>query len=36
MGRRDDPLGEIASMVLFENEKIKVWNLIVDPGESSP
>ena len=29
------PLGDIASNVLFENERVKVWNLIVEPGESS-
>lgn len=35
MPRRAEPLGDIASVVLFENEKVKVWNLIVEPGESS-
>ncbi len=35
MPRGDGPLGDIASVVLFENENVKVWNLIVDPGESS-
>ena len=29
-------LGDIASVVLFENERIKIWNLIVEPGEASP
>ena len=28
-------LGEIASVVLFENERVKIWNLIVEPGEAS-
>jgi quercetin dioxygenase-like cupin family protein len=23
-------------VVLFENERVKVWNLIVEPGEASP
>ena len=32
----DEPLGEIASVVLFENERVKIWNLIVEPGEDSP
>ena len=32
----DEPLGEIASVVLFENERVKIWNLIVEPGEASP
>ena len=35
MPRGNEPLGDIASVVLYENEKVKVWNLIVDPGESS-
>jgi len=29
------PLGDIASVVLFENERVKVWNLVVEPGEDS-
>ena len=36
MTRGDEPLGEIASVVLVENERVKIWNLIVEPGESSP
>ena len=28
-------LGEIATNVLFENEHVKIWNLIVEPGEAS-
>lgn len=35
MPRGDAPLGDVASEVLFENDKVKIWNLIVDPGESS-
>ena len=35
MARGNEPLGEIATHVLFENERVKVWNLIVDPGQSS-
>ena len=35
MPRGDEPLGDIASVVLFENEKVKIWNLIVEPGEAS-
>jgi quercetin dioxygenase-like cupin family protein len=33
--RKDEPLGDIASVVLFENDKVKIWNLIVEPGQSS-
>ena len=35
MGPDGKELGEIASVVLFENERVKIWNLIVEPGESS-
>ena len=35
MGPDGKDLGEIASVVLFENEKVKIWNLIVEPGEAS-
>ena len=36
MTRGNEPLGDIASVVLFENEQVKIWNLIVEPGEASP
>ena len=36
MARGNEPLGDIASVVLFENERVKIWNLIVEPGEASP
>ena len=36
MPRGNEPLGDIASVVLFENERVKIWNLIVEPGETSP
>ena len=35
MARGDEPLGDIATTVLFENERVKIWNLVVDPGEAS-
>ena len=35
MPRGNEPLGDIASVVLFENELVKIWNLIVEPGEAS-
>ena len=35
MPRGDEPLGEIATEVLFENDRVKIWNLVVDPGEAS-
>ena len=35
MARGNEPLGDIASVVLFENDHVKIWNLIVEPGEAS-
>ena len=35
MPRGDEPLGDIATTVLFENDKVKIWNLVVDPGQAS-
>ncbi|MCH8103656.1 MAG: hypothetical protein IIB28_10945 [Chloroflexi bacterium] len=35
MGPDGKNLGEIATEVLFENDRVKIWNLIVEPGESS-
>ena len=29
------PLGDIASVVLFENEKAEIRNLVVEPGDAS-
>ena len=31
----DRELGNIATHVLFENDNVKIWNLIVEPGEAS-
>ena len=35
MARNQNQLGEIATNVLFENDRVKIWNLIVEPGEAS-
>ena len=35
MSIADQPLGDIATNFLLENSKVKIWNLIVGPGESS-
>ena len=35
MTARSEPLGDIASIVLFENDQAKIWNLIVEPGDAS-
>ena len=34
MPRGDRPLGHIATRLLFENERVKIWNLILEPGEA--
>lgn len=36
MPRDNEPLGDIATEVLFENERVKIWSLIVEPGQASP
>ena len=35
MPKGDEVLGDIATTALLENERVKVWTLIVDPGEAS-
>jgi hypothetical protein len=35
MGPDGKELGEIATDVLFENDRVKIWNLTIEPGESS-
>jgi len=35
MNFNEKDLGEIATHVLFENNKVKVWNLVLKPGQAS-
>ena len=35
MASGDRNLGEIATQLLLENDKVRIWNLVVAPGESS-
>lgn len=35
MPRGREPLGDIATEVLFENERVKIWSLVVEPGKRS-
>ena len=35
MPRGNEPLGAVANHFLFENDRVKVWNLELAPGESS-
>ena len=30
-----DALGDVATRLLFENESVKVWEMVLDPGEAS-
>ena len=30
----DEPLGDVANRLLFENERVKVWELRLEPGEA--
>ena len=32
----DGPLGEIASRVVFENERVRIWELVLEPGREGP
>lgn len=31
----DQKLGQVADSVLFENERVRVWEMTLEPGESS-
>ena len=35
MPRGNEPLGDVANKFLFENDRVRVWNLDLAPGESS-
>ena len=35
MPRGNQPLGEIATEKLFENDRIAIWTLVLEPGQSS-
>lgn len=32
----DGPLGEIATRVVFEDERLRIWELTLEPGEEGP
>jgi quercetin dioxygenase-like cupin family protein len=32
---KDDPVGDVGGRVLLENERIRLWELILEPGEAS-
>jgi quercetin dioxygenase-like cupin family protein len=31
----EEKLGDVATRVLFENDRVKVWEMLLEPGESS-
>ncbi len=33
---RDEPIGEVATRLLFEDDKVKIWDMRLAPGEGSP
>ena len=35
MPRGNEPFGDIATQVLFENDRVKMWNVILEPGQAS-
>jgi beta-alanine degradation protein BauB len=30
------PMGDVATKIMFENEKVRIWEMRLGPGESSP
>ena len=36
MSNKEEVSNDVGTQVLFENDKVKVWNLILKPGEASP
>ena len=35
MPRGDEPLGPVANQFLFENDRLKMWYLELQPGKNS-
>jgi hypothetical protein len=31
----DDPIGDVANRVLFEDDKVRIWEMKLEPGEAS-
>ena len=36
MAKVQRPLGDVGTRFLFENERVKVWSLVLEPGKASP
>lgn len=35
MTQHERKLGDIATHLIYENERVRIWNLILEPGQSS-
>ena len=35
MALRTEPLGDVANEFVFDNDRVKVWHLVLEPGQSS-
>ncbi|TMA30486.1 MAG: hypothetical protein E6J87_18025 [Deltaproteobacteria bacterium] len=36
MAQIPEPLGDVATKLLFENERVKIWEMRLAPGEQGP
>jgi mannose-6-phosphate isomerase-like protein (cupin superfamily) len=34
-GKTDDDLGKLGHRIVFENERVRIWQMTLEPGESS-
>lgn len=32
----DGPLGDVATRVVFEDERLRIWELVLEPGQEGP
>ena len=32
---KDDPIGDVGSQLVFEDDRVKIWQLVLEPGEAS-
>ena len=32
---KDDPVGNVGGAVIFEDERVRMWELVLEPGEAS-
>ena len=33
---QDEPVGDVATRLLFEDDRVKIWDMRLEPGEGSP